>query len=61
MRYRFDVLQDVIAASSQGSGPEAALKLVHQLLSETLYVLHDLLVRGQRSLVLPLTQVWLSL
>ena len=33
------------------------MKLVHELLSQTLFKLHDLLVKGQRSLVLPIAQV----
>lgn len=56
---RFDVLQ-AVAAASQDGGSGAALKLVHQLLSETLYVLHDLLARNQPTLALPLTQVLTS-
>ena len=56
---RFDVLQ-AIAAAGQDGGSGAALKLVHQLLSETLTVLHDLLARNQQSLALPLTQVLTS-
>ncbi|KAL3148728.1 hypothetical protein ABBQ38_014140 [Trebouxia sp. C0009 RCD-2024] len=53
---RFGILQEV-AAGSDGGGPDSALQLVHQLLSETLYVLHGLLLKGHRSLVLPLAQV----
>lgn len=53
---RFGILQEV-AAGSDGAGPDSALQLVHQLLSETLYVLHGLLLRGHPSLVLPLAQV----
>lgn len=53
---RFGILQEV-AAGGEGGGPESALKLVHELLSKTLYVLHDLLIKGQRSLLLPVAQV----
>ena len=54
---RFDVLQEVATAADDSAGPEAALQIVHQLLSETLYVLHELLKSGCQSLVLPITQV----
>lgn len=54
---RFDILQEVATAADDSAGPEAALQIVHQLLSETLYILHELLVAGGQSLVLPITQV----
>ena len=54
---RFDILQEVATAADDSAGPEAALQIVHQLLSETLYVLHELLIAGSQSLVLPITQV----
>ncbi len=54
---RFDVLQEVATAADDSAGPEAALQIVHQLLSETLYVLHELLIASGQSLVLPITQV----
>ncbi|DBA92469.1 TPA: hypothetical protein ACH3X1_002702 [Trebouxia sp. C0004] len=54
---RFDILQEVVTAADDSAGPEAALQIVHQLLSETLYVLHELLIAGGPSLVLPITQV----
>ncbi len=54
---RFDILQEVATAADDSAGPEAALQIVHQLLSETLYVLHELLIAGGQSLVLPITQV----
>ena len=54
---RFDFLKEVATAADDSAGPEAALQIVHQLLSETLYVLHELLIAGGQSLVLPITQV----
>ncbi|KAL0044481.1 hypothetical protein WJX82_009054 [Trebouxia sp. C0006] len=54
---RFDILQEVATAADDNAGPEAALQIVHQLLSETLYVLHELLIAGGQPLVLPITQV----
>lgn len=54
---RFDILQEVATAADDSAGPEAALQIVHQLLSEALYVLHELLIAGGQSLVLPITQV----
>lgn len=54
---RFDILQEVAAAADQDAGRDAALQMVHHLLSETLYILHELLVMGGSSMVLPLTQV----
>ena len=56
---RFGILQEV-AAASEGGGRDSALELVHQLLSETLYVLHSLLLKGHQTLVLPLAQVSLK-
>lgn len=54
---RFDVLHEVASAGNQDGGPEAALQIVQQLLSETLFVLHELLMGASPTLVLPLTQV----
>ena len=55
---RFDVLQEVAAAAANAdAGPDAALQMVHRLLSDSLYVLHDLLTDGNTMLVLPLAQV----
>ena len=56
---RFDILQEVATAADDSAGPEGALQIVHQLLSETLYVLHELLMAGGPSLVLPITQVFI--
>jgi hypothetical protein len=56
---RFDILQEVATAADDSAGPEAALQIVHQLLSETLYSLHELLIGGGPSLVLPITQVFI--
>lgn len=48
-----------MAAAIDGGGPDSALLLVHQLLTQTLYVLQDLLLKGQRPLLLPIAQVHL--
>lgn len=45
------------SAASQEAGQEAGLKVVQQLLTESLPVLHDLLQSQGRSLVLPVAQV----
>ena len=56
---RFNILHTVASAANQEPGQEAGLKVVQQLLTESLPVLHDLLQPQSRSLVLPVAQVLL--
>lgn len=55
---RFNILHTVASAANQEPGQEAGLKVVQQLLTESLPALHDLLQPQSRSLVLPVAQVW---